>query len=56
MTELDVGLDPLLERDEAELAQAPSLRLRPVLERELGQRGATPELERMAEKQPPLGS
>ena len=55
VTELDVGLDPLLERDEPELAQPPGLRLRPLLERELGQRGAAPELERAPEKRPSLG-
>ena len=44
--ELEVGLDPLLERGDAKLLQPSDLGLRELLERELGERGPTPELER----------
>ena len=44
--ELEVGVDPLLAGDEPQLLEASDLRLREVVERELGERRAAPELER----------
>ena len=52
--ELDVGRDPLLPGDEAELVEPPCLGLRPVLEGELGERRATPEVERPKEERSAL--
>src|SRR5262249_12704917 len=49
-TELDVGLDALLQRDEAEILEPPRLRQRELLVLELGERGPAPELERLAEQ------
>ena len=43
--EIEVCIDPRLERHEAELVETPDLRLREVVERELGQRRATPKRE-----------
>ena len=43
--ELDVRGDPLLVRNEAQLVEPADLRLRPVVERELGKRRAAPERE-----------
>ena len=37
--ELEIGLDPLLERDQPKLLEPPDLGLRELLERELGERG-----------------
>ena len=54
MAELDVGRDPLLDRDEPKLLEAPDLGLGPVLERELGERRAAPELERAGEQRAAL--
>ncbi len=45
--ELDVRRDPLLDGDEAKLVEPADLGLRPVLERELGERRAAPEVERL---------
>ena len=47
--ELDVGGDPLLDGDQPELVEAPGLGLRPLLESELGERRAAPEIERAQE-------
>ena len=52
--ELDVGRDPLLDRDEPELVEPPRLGLRPVLEGELGERRAAPEVERAHEERAAL--
>ena len=52
--ELDVGRDPLLDRDEAQLVEPADLGLRPVLERELGERRAAPERERPEEQRAAL--
>ena len=48
-TELEIGVDPLRERGEAELVQPPDLRLREVLERELARARSPPQLERAHE-------
>jgi hypothetical protein len=55
VTELDVGREALLERDEAQLFEAPDFCLRPVLERELREHRATPQLEGLLEQLPPPG-
>jgi hypothetical protein len=52
--ELDIGRDPLLRGDQSELVEPSCLRLRPVLEGELGERRATPEVERPEEERPAL--
>ena len=52
--ELEIGLDPLLERDEPELLEAPDLRLCEVVEGELGECRAAPEGERLLELLAPL--
>ena len=52
--QLQVGVDPLLERHEPELLEPSDLRLRELLERELGERGAAPEVERAPEQRAPL--
>ena len=48
--ELEVGVDPLLERDEPQLLEPADLRLREVVERELRERRASPERERADEQ------
>jgi hypothetical protein len=50
--ELEVGVDPLLERNKAQLLQPVRVRLRPCVEGELGERRAAPEAERLAERAP----
>ena len=50
VTELDVGRDPLFDRDQAELVESADLVLRPLLERELRQRRAAPQFERPDEQ------
>ena len=52
--EVDVGRNPLLDRDEAKLLEPARLGLRPVLEGELGERRAAPEVERLREQRPAL--
>ena len=52
--ELEVGVDPLLDRDEAQLLEPADLRLRQVVERELGERRAAPERERADEQRAAL--
>ena len=52
--ELDVRRDPLLVRDEPQLVESADLRLRPVVERELGERGAAPEREGAEEQRAAL--
>ena len=52
--ELEIRLDPLLERDESKLLEPSDLGLRELLERELGERRAAPELERACEELAPL--
>ena len=47
--EREVGLDPLLERDRAELLEPRDLRLRERLVEEVGERGTAPERERLAQ-------
>src|ERR1700722_6598689 len=60
-TDRELGLDPLLERQQAKLSEALDLELRERLELEIGQRPATPQRLRLAEKPgrpacvPPLG-
>ncbi len=54
VSELDVGRDPLLDRDQAELVEPASLALRPLLEGELGERWAAPEIERPDEQRASL--
>ena len=52
--ELDLGRDPLLDRDGTELVKTPGFGLRPLLEGELGQRRAAPEVERAHEERAAL--
>ena len=52
--ELEVRLDPLFVRDESQLLEPPDLGLRELLEREVGERGAPPELERALEELTPF--
>ncbi len=52
--QLDFGRDPLLDGHGAELVEAPRLGLRPLLEGELGQRRAAPEVERAREQRAAL--
>ena len=47
--ELDVGREPLLDRGQPELVEAPGLALRPLVEGELGERRAAPEVESVQE-------
>ena len=54
VTELDVGRDPLFDRDQAELVESADLVLRPLLERELRERRAAPQLERPDEQRASL--
>src|SRR4029450_11662862 len=58
--ELEIGLDPLFDRGELQLLEPPDLRLREVVEGELGECGAAPEgesflelLAALARRQPP---
>ena len=53
--ELEIGLDPLLDRDEPELLEPPDLGLCEVVERELGESRSAPERERLLELLAPLG-
>ena len=53
-SELDLGLDAVLERREPELVQPRDLRLEEALEGEVGKRRATPEPERVTEPGGPL--
>ena len=48
--EREIGLDPLLQRDRAQLLEPGDLRLRERLVEEVGERGATPERERLAQR------
>ena len=52
--QLDVRRDPLLVRDEAQLVQPADLGLRPVVERELGERRPAPEREGAEEQRAAL--
>src|SRR6266540_5445859 len=45
---VELGFDPLLERDQAQLREPLGLTLRPCLVRELGQRRGAPKLKRRA--------
>jgi hypothetical protein len=54
MSELEVGLDPLLEGDEPQLFETPYLGLRELLEREFRQRRSSPQGERPSEELAPL--
>ena len=49
-TECEVGIDPLLERLEAELLKPCDLDLGPRLEREFRERGAAPQRERLSQR------
>jgi hypothetical protein len=53
--ELDLRLDPVLERGEPELVEARNLRLEEALEGEVAERGAAPERERVAKSRRALG-
>ncbi len=48
--EREIGLDPLLEHDRAELLEPGDLGLRERLVQEVRERGAAPEAERLAER------
>ena len=48
--EREVGVDPLLEHDRAELLEPRDLVLRERLVQEVGERGAAPERERLAKR------
>ena len=52
--EVEIGLDPLLVRDEPELLEPADLGLREVLERELGECGAAPQRQRLLDQRTPF--